>query len=250
MFKLVKYLFFGKKIFQPLFRKLFLVSLEGMNIGKGGSDMNENGEKFAIKYTLGNITNPIIFDVGAQGGNYSREVLSFTKGKAQIYAFEPNKKDYEKLREGLCEWVHLINCALGDSIGRLTLFSPEHARGLSSFHRKEVGFTESEEVSVRTIDEFCQSGEIKEITLLKLDVEGHELICLKGAQKMLPNIKYIQFEISIASRDARVYFKDIYRFLSDYKIFRILRDGLVEIKDPDKLSEILFTTNYLAVRKN
>ena len=66
---------------------------------------------------------------------------------------------------------------------------------------------------------------------------------------MLPNIKYIQFEFSISSRDSRTYFRDIFNFLSDYTIYRILKDGLFEIKSPEKITELLFTTNYLAVRK-
>ena len=115
--------------------------------------------------------------------------------------------------------------------------------------RSHDGFDESEEVKIQTIDDFCKLNNLKEITLLKLDVEGSELACLKGAEQMLPNIKYIQFEFSTASRDARVYFRDIFNFLSDYKIYRILKDGLCEITDPEKITELLFTTNYLAEKR-
>jgi hypothetical protein len=66
---------------------------------------------------------------------------------------------------------------------------------------------------------------------------------------MLPFISTIQFEISVASRDSRTYFKDIFELLVDYKISRILKDGLDEVKSPDKLSELLFTTNFVAERK-
>ncbi len=250
MFKVFKKPFFGKKAFQPFFQKLFLLSLEGMNIGSGGGKMSDNGEAFAVGQILHGERNPIVFDVGAQGGDYTDKVLKVTDGRAEVYAFEPSKGEYEKLKSDFDGRAHIVNFALSDMEGRLKLMSPKDKNGLGSFHRSGSEFTEVEEVQVTTIERFCQSRGIRSIKLLKLDVEGHELACLKGAKEMLPSIENIQFELSIASRDARVYFKDIFEFLSDYRIYRILRDGLFEIGSPDKLSELLFTTNFMAVRKD
>jgi len=250
MKKIIKKIFFGKKAFQTFFRRLFDISIEGMNIGTGGRSINETGELFAIKYALSKETNPTVFDVGAQGGDYVKEIFNITKGKAKIYAFEPCLRDYQILEKELGEKATIIKSALGDTEGKATLYYPDNVGGLSSLHKPHNGFNESEEVKIQTIDNFCKLNNIKNITLLKLDVEGNELACLKGAEHMLPTIKYIQFEFSTASRDARVYFRDIFNFLSDYKIYRILRDGLYEIRNPEKITELLFTTNYLAERKN
>lgn len=250
MISFMKKPFFGRRAFQPLFRKLFLLSLEGLNIGKGGGSMSDNGETFAIRHALRNERNPVVFDVGAQGGDYLEEVLRVTAGRAEVYAFEPSKAPYEKLLADFDGKAHIVNSALGAAAGKLNLMSPKNKSGLSSFHRKDSEFTESETVEVTTVDQFCKARGIKAIQLLKLDVEGHELACLRGAKDMLTNIKYIQFEMSIASRDAGVYFRDIFELLSDYKVFRILKDGLAEITSPDKMSEMLFTTNYLAERRS
>src|SRR3989344_6710517 len=246
MNKIIKKIFFGKKLFQPLFRRLFDISIEGMNIGTGGRHPNENGEFFAAQYALSKEETPIIFDVGAQGGGYIEEILKLKNGSARIYAFEPCLRDYEVLKKTFGDKVSVVKSALGDTEGKATLYYPDNIRGLSSLHKPHNGFSESEEVKIQTIDSFCKLNGIKNITLLKLDVEGNELACLKGAEHMLPTIKYIQFEFSTASRDARVYFRDIFNFLSDYKIYRILKDGLYEIESPEKITELLFTTNYLA----
>lgn len=246
---LIKNTLFGKKVYQSFFRRLFTISLEGMNIGTGGGNLSHSGEKFVISHILRGEPKPIVFDVGAQGGDYLTEVLRVTEDRAEVYAFEPSKLEYEKLVKDFKSRAHVFNSALGNSEGELTLFSPKDKSGLSSFHRKDSEFDRTEKVKVTTIDQFCRLNDIKAIHLLKLDVEGHELACLEGAKNMLPYIKYIQFEMSVASRDARVYFKDIFETLSDYKISRILRDGLEEVKSPDRLSELLFTTNYLAERR-
>lgn len=249
MKKIIKTNFFGKKIFQPFFRRLFDISMEGMNIGTGGGDFYKNGESFVVEHILSKETNPTVFDVGAQGGDHIKEVLKISEGKAKIYAFEPCLKDYQILEKAFGNKATIVKSALGDTEGEITLYRPNNVRGLSTIHKPHDKFCGSEKVKIQTIDNFCKKNNIKNITFLKLDVEGHELACLKGAKEMLPNIKYIQFEFSVGSRDARVYFRDIFDFLSDYIIYRILKDGLYEIKSPEKITELLFTTNYLAVRK-
>ena len=142
----------------------------------------------------------------------------------------------------------VIKSALGDKNGTIKLNYPPNVRGLSSIYKLNDEFTESEEVKIETIDSFCLKNKISSITLLKLDVEGHEFACIKGAQQMLPNIKYIQFEISLANRESRVYFRDIFNLLKDYKIYRILRNDIKQILAPGKTEEMLFTTNYIAAR--
>ncbi len=248
--KIFKKQFFGKKRYQPFFRRLFDISLEGLNIGMSGRDVYESGEQCAIDFALKNESDSIVFDVGAQGGTYSKEIIRYTGGQAIIYAFEPCKRDYDILKKLLANsGVRLHNKALGDRNGKATLHYPRETRGLSSLLKTDGDFVLSEKVEVEMIDSFCSKNGIKYISLLKIDTEGYELACLKGSEKTLPFIKNIQFEMSLGSRDARVYFKDIFEYLKDYKIYRILQDGLEEIKSPDRLSEMLFTTNYLASRR-
>ena len=245
----IKRLFFGKKSAQAFFRKIFDLSIEGMNIGTGGGEISRTGEAFVIRHCLGGVKDPVVFDVGAQGGDYSREVISVA-GEAPVFAFEPSSRDFAKLKEILGDKIKLQQVALSDTVGRVTLYA-NGANGLSSLYQvgTETNGGQKEEVVTDTIDNFCQKQNISKIDLLKLDVEGHELACLKGAHRMLPKIKNIQFEMSSRSRDAGTYFKDIFDYLADYRIYRILKDGLFEIESPDKLSELLFTTNYLAKRK-
>lgn len=248
--KLIKKIFFGKKAFQSLFRRLFDISMEGMNIGTGGRNSDENGELFTLKYILNQEQKPIIFDVGAQGKDYIQSILDISQNQAKIYAFEPSSKDYDSLKKVFEGKITLIKSALGHKEGKETLYYSNNTSGLSSLYKPYYGVSGTETVEIQTIDNFCKSKNIESITFLKLDVEGSELACLRGAIQMLPSIKYIQFEFGAASRESKTYFRDIFDFLSDYRIYRILKDGFYEIKDSEKITELLFTTNYFAERKS
>src|SRR5258708_1156157 len=74
------------------------------------------------------------------------------------------------------------------------------------------------EFKMDTIDNFCKINNISNIDFLKIDVEGHELSVLKGAQYMLTNkhIKIIQFEFNSHNVYSRVFLRDFYLMLKDY----------------------------------
>src|ERR1035437_777714 len=65
-----------------------------------------------------NRKNVTIFDVGANVGLFSMEVLRRTEGKAQIYCFEPVPETYRKLETNLKQFnfqnIHLFNYGLGE----------------------------------------------------------------------------------------------------------------------------------------
>lgn len=109
-----------------------------------------------------------------------------------------------------------------------------------------------EEIEIKTIDEFCSENEIRHIHFLKLDIEGHEKSALNGASKILSSgcVNFIQFEFGGCNIDSRTYFQDFYYQLKeDYKIFRIVKDGLFEIKHYKEIYEIFITTNFLAEKR-
>ena len=63
-------------------------------------------------------------------------------------------------------------------------------------------------------------------------------------------IKAIQFEFGGTNIDSRTYFQDFYYLLKEkYNIYRILQDGLYEIKQYSELQEIFTTINYFAKLK-
>lgn len=245
------------------------LSLFGMNYGGGGSIQN-SGEIWAlqnvIRPALAGVDAPVVFDVGANVGEYSlltRQELP----QAKILAFEPAPATYQQLRQRLSQSdghaeITPYNFGFSDANRSLELFSyaieGNEVSLLASVDRRlptqvvNVEVEHSEQIQVRTIDSFCAAENITRIDLLKLDVEGHELAVLRGAREMLARggIRIIQFEFGPANIYSRTFFYDFWTLLSDaFDIFRIVPNGLAPIAYYGEHREVFLTTNYLAVRK-
>ncbi len=252
--------FFGKKQYQPIFTFIHKKSLHGMNYGI--SDMNTNGELLVFDYLqkkYDRINNLVIFDVGANIGEYSTQIIrSFKNYNYNLYSFEPSKKTFSTLNENLNDsHIQLFNYGFSDIECYGTLFSNQELSGLASLYERKmthfnIDFSKSEKIKLTTLDIFCLENAINKIDFLKLDVEGNELKVLKGAKNMLSKggIKAIQFEMGGANIDSKTFFQEFWYLLSsNYNIYRILTNGLFEIKEYEENLEVFKTINFLAINK-
>ena len=167
MKKLLK-IFFGVKYLQSFYEKLFRISLKGMNIGLG-SDIQNDGEIFVLNFVkseIKNYTKPfVIFDVGANIGNYIIEIEKIFKPEDDIYiyAFEPAKNIFKKLTENVSRYsnINVYNLGLSNQQGEQILFYNEKLSGLSSLYKRNlehfnIKMDSEEQVRLTTIDIFCK----------------------------------------------------------------------------------------------
>jgi FkbM family methyltransferase len=244
----------GRVSSQTFFEMLYKASLIGMNIG-GGDSILESGEIGVLQYVknkLINVTNPVLFDGGANIGNYTLTLNKEFGDGANIYAFEPSKATFAQLQEtiGLRSNIHLQNIGLNDKNEEITLFTNQDGSGLASIYNRLLDhfglyMDKKENIKVTTLDSFCLENNIEHIHFLKLDVEGNELRVLQGAKKMLQNIDFMQFEFGGCNIDSKVFFRDFFYLLKNqFLISRILIDGLYPIKQYKEQYENFSTTNY------
>lgn len=251
----------GKKAFQAFFEYLNRISLYGMNIG-GDSYVENSGEKNALNYInkhFKTLNDLIIFDVGANVGHYSILVKKVFGEKVTIHAFEPSNKTFNKLKSNLDGLTKLEfhNFGLGNENTKTILYTNSDESGLASVYKRRldhlnIDMNKSEDIEIKTLDAFCDENKIDHIHFLKLDVEGHELKVMDGAEEMISSgaIDFIQFEFGGCNIDSRTYFQDFYYLLKDkYQIYRIVKDGLYPINQYKEMYEAFITTNYLAERK-
>jgi FkbM family methyltransferase len=132
-------------------------------------------------------------DAGANIGYMSVLAARIVKSTGNVISFEPNPDIIPILQQNvilsaedpLNAQIHVVEAALGSSLGEAMLFAPEDylandgiAYISSSNHSdKPIGV-----VPIRTLD--AEMADQK-ITLLKVDVEGHEIEVLRGAESML-----------------------------------------------------------------
>lgn len=106
----------------------------------------------------------------------------------------------------------------------------------------------NETVQLTTLDHFCRTNGIRRIDLLKVDVEGHKPMVLKGAKEMLTGrrIQFVQFEFGAFNLDSQTFLRDLFELLDGYRISRIVLGGLVEVPRYEPRLERFATMNYLA----
>jgi FkbM family methyltransferase len=254
--------FEGRRRWQRNFERLYAIAVAGMNYGR--DEFSTNGELALMRHvsaTAARTSGPIVlFDVGANVGGYGAALLDrFTMANAFVHAFEPSAETYAALtkRLGGRDHIALHNFGFSDRAERRELYSSEGLSGLSSVYprllaHRDIEMNKSETIELRRLDDFCEAESIESIHFLKIDVEGHELSVLKGAERMLREgrIHSIQWEFGGCNIDSRTFFRDFYYLLNDqYRIFRIVKDGIHPVPRYWEGLEIFDTVNYFAERR-
>lgn len=129
-------------------------------------------------------------DVGANIGNLTiAGKLEIKDGKA--VAIEAHPRTYAFLASNIALnglEVDTRNVAVGENAGMLT-FSDMHADDCNGVSLVGEGIS----VPVQTLDDAL--GALGEIRLLKIDIEGYELMAFRGASDVLRRTKYVYFEL-------------------------------------------------------
>lgn len=166
----------------------------------------------------------VIFDVGANHGDYSQLALETLKGNVlSIHAFEPSSAAFTALAQRYVGNANVIlnNFALGSAPSERTLYFDKPGSELSSLYSRSIGhhgiqMNGQELVRVETLNDYCSSRLVNAIDLLKIDVEGHELEVLRGAQQLFEGkkIKRVAFEFGGCNIDSRIFLRDFYEFFA------------------------------------
>jgi FkbM family methyltransferase len=239
---------------------LIMAGYRDQGISNSGNS-HKTGEGYVIKSILPNILTtktPVLFDVGANIGEYSAE-LRKTFPQSRIYAFEPNPPIYKKLKENVSSLdIASTNIGLGSEPRKSKLYSYKDASGLGTIHKEALQKLynsptpiDETDITISTVDLFCSQNNIKYIDFLKIDVEGQELSVIKGASGMIKNgsCPVIQFEFNNFNVVSRVFLNDFYALLPEYHFYRLKMNGLVPLGEYSTSNEIFMFQNIIAIHK-
>ncbi len=134
-------------------------------------------------------------DIGANVGVYTI-LAKLARPSAEVYSFEPNPVNFDRLNYNLSinnlSTDKLIPLAVGDKDGTISFTVPKDDQ-ISLVSSAVENFTTSFfniaykniDVKQTSIDTFISEQNLKQIDLIKIDVEYYEEFVLKGAQNLL-----------------------------------------------------------------
>ena len=153
---------------------------------------------------------PAILEGGAYDGNNTAELASLWP-QAMVYSFEPVPTLYQnvKARTAALSNVHVYDLALSNKVGTATFHVSEfdHNPGVPSEsssllapkrHKTDIPniiFKKDITVATTTIDDWASKNGVDRIDLLYLDIQGAELMAMKGAPRIMKTVKVIMTEL-------------------------------------------------------
>ena len=144
--------------------------------------------EYDLRRFLGVPVNEIV-DGGANVGGTALRLVRYFK-EATIHAFEPVSTTFHRLEERTKMHPQILRrqLALGEQEMDLTI-TVAHESELNSLLNTSnpSEAADCETVHVVCLDQYAKTQRLQKIDLLKLDLEGYELLALRGACELLKN---------------------------------------------------------------
>lgn len=175
-------------------------------------------------------------DIGANYGWYTTLFASVVKGQGQVHSFEPVPVTFAELKRnhelmGSPANVKINNVALGDEPGTITMnFFEGEPTGHASIATKGATPSDSFECPMITLDSYLAENKIGKVDFVKVDIEGAELMMLKGATRLFTGEKLpiILMEMALAQSANFGYVpNDLIQFIAehgDHDFYRVEED--------------------------
>ncbi|MFN4276647.1 MAG: FkbM family methyltransferase [Ferrovibrio sp.] len=198
----------------------------------------------------------LAIDIGGNVGDYTAE-LRKRNAALEIHVFEPSRTNIDKLNARFKDDPLILVCpyALSENSGSATLYADHLGSGMGSLTQRRlkhfnIAFEAAETVETLRFEDYWKSHlHGRNIDLVKIDVEGHELTVLKGFGSAITVTKVVQFEFGGTDIDTRTYFQDFWYYFNEarFSLFRMTPYGLQKLTNYAESDECFVFTNFVAV---
>jgi len=136
----------------------------------------------------------VVFDLGANLGQYTLLAAKCVGKQGQVHSFEPSHRMFRELEfniklNGFSDICILNSLAVCDTCGTAKLSRYEEGAevyaSLGSQERQEATVIGYEEVKTVRLDDYIEEQRVDRVDFIKMDIEGAELLALRGAEKLL-----------------------------------------------------------------
>lgn len=201
-----------------------------------------------------------VADVGANVGYYTLLACSLVGGKGRVTAFEANPALALLARRsisvnGFRARARVMDVAVTDAPGRVTLYSLEHRQGdssISAFSAGELAFPGDRvteiNASATSLDVFLEDDSVD---LVRMDVEGAEPLVFDGMQRIIARnpalrivMEWFPERIRCVGRDPVAFLRSI--AAAGFRFQRVSAGGRLERLSETALLECPFAEIYLS----
>ena len=215
-------------------------------------EFHKNGELHLINQVTKRFPNLICFDVGANIGDYTSEILK-KNPSSNIHLFDIDPYLYSTLKKRFADTTLVINnFGLSNRLEEVTfsrfpdmpslnsIFPIEHRhlKHCSTLGKLDVG------------DNYCLRTKIPRINFMKIDVEGWERYVLEGFEKMLEtrSIDALTWKYGYANGESHWLTRDFYNYFSKFGYAcGIVRKQGIDFRNWDyDLNDFTSGPNYFA----
>lgn len=249
-------------IFPEFYKKRFFKKLDNLQ-PDNFAERNVEPELIWAKTFL----NPedTFFDIGSNMGSFIFQLEDKLK-PANIFAFEPNKALYKRLKR-IFPKVNIFPFALSDSEFiadfKVPIISGKqiNSRGTLQTNFKEENEENAitEKVQVKTFDAWFSENKIQKLSFIKIDVEGNEHQTLKGAEKSIKQfLPTLMVEIEQRHHDFPIWniiseienwgYQSFFLNRNTFQLEKLSEDVLLRYHDDVKNKE-LYINNIIFIAK-
>ena len=162
---------------------------------------------YMINYRLknSNVEPKTIVDVGANVGQFAVAASKFFN-QSMIISIEPDPMVSKELKKNLRGHLNfeVITCAVGNTIGKVKFYKNQDSQvssileigGMRKSLFPESRVTDEVDIPINTLDALFDNRNIESPILVKLDVQGAELMVIDGARDFLNKVKWLVIEIA------------------------------------------------------
>jgi len=175
----------------------------------------------------------VVLDVGAHVGQYALIASTIVGAEGHVYAFEPEPRNHGRLRQNVRlnrrSNVTCLNAAVSDRATRLEFNVSRGNSGGHSLGKTKYSGGRTITVEATTADAFVEAHALSRVDLLKADVEGAELLVVRGAADTIARWRPLMvLECSIHSRAFGYEADDLVRCVRSlgYEILLLEEGGL------------------------
>jgi FkbM family methyltransferase len=187
-----------------------------------------------------------VADIGTNIGFYTIWMSNYIDSNGTIHCFEPDKNNFEKLERN-CKINNIVQCKLNNSavadIDGQLFFT------LGKDGENSISKTTENAIKVKSVklDTYFENYCNRPFNYVKVDIEGFELLLLKGANNLLQNkkIEILQIELNSAISNSGYEIEDVLSLLASKNMVLCFYD--VQSKCLKQIKYTKKRENYFAV---